>query len=119
MNLIVKGLAVLAIGLVVVASAEAGGRRRRPAATTEYYYPESQPAAVYYPVEQTIPATPVRYAAPRDTTVYRPSVPTYGWNFSPSEGWGFRWSNSSSTYTPLRSYSWGYSPGKGWGFDWR
>src|SRR5262245_12381455 len=113
MNLIVKGLIVLAVGLTVAASADAGWRHRRPAPTTEYYS-ESQSGTVYYTPQQQM-----HNIAPRET-VYRPSVPTYGWSFNPSDGgWGFRWNNSSGTPSPMRTYSWGYSPSKGWGFDWR
>ena len=119
MSLIFKSLAVLAVGLVIAASAEAGGRHRRPAAVTTDGYSNEWPAGPGngYRMEPATPRT--RFDAPRGTTYYGPSVPTYGWNFSPSEGWGFRWSNSPNTGSFGRTYGWGYTPGKGWGFDWR
>ena len=117
MKSILKCLAVLAAGLVVASSAEAGGRRSRPPAQpTHDGYQETQ-QGYYYPAEMQSPPARMRSGAAPAT--YTPSIPTYGWNFSPSEGWGFRWSNQTGPSSPRLNYSWGYTPGKGWGFDWR
>src|SRR5205823_1901331 len=80
MNLILKGLAGLAVGLVIAGSAEAGDRRGRPAPPpTDYYYYEGQSGPGYYGGQQPIPAARMRNGTVRDRTAYGPSVPTYGW----------------------------------------
>ena len=95
MKRVCQVFAVLVVMLIVTTSVEAGGRRGRPA--------------------QEPSAPRMNNFAQNNFT----PVPTYGWNWHPTEGWGFRWSNRTNNNWSPPTYQWGYTPGKGWGFDWR